>query len=206
VIGQMLLRTEGAAVDRDGLEVNESRFCNGRYLDKQMFGFEYECDRCNACGSYSSSIDYYRLEDGTEFPRSDQSAWCFACHSLRSAERLWEADHLREIIRQLEEGELSAGAGDTRSDQGDEETSRQLHQLQWFRHAYQWRLTRQSPPRCLECGSTDLRPLAPGVEDRLNSFEHPGCGGTFRLNNYWHGSQARYQILSAEGLPSSHSS
>ena len=62
----------------------------------------------------------------------------------------------------------------------------------------EWRRKRESPPRCLKCGSTAVSPI--GEWDKIPSeFSHPGCGGTFRYYS-WYGFSESWQFFSPEGL------
>ena len=165
-----------------------------------MFGHEYTCDRCSQTATYvSAGIGYYRLSDGTDIPRSSQPAWCNRCDALRGAERLPELEHLQHVLADLESNGLSEH--DLKNAEAFQQSpeSYVAERLGKWRASVRWRSERQSPPRCLDCASTNLLLLAPDIEQALESFPHPNCGGTFTQTNWWHGSQATYQVLDAEG-------
>lgn len=84
---------------------------------------------------------------------------------------------------------------------GKDEDSYLLENIRVFRAMLEWRRERMSPPRCLRCGSVDLHLLRPSAKDELDSFEHPGCGGTFKTSSVWHVAQEVCKVLDIEGLP-----
>jgi hypothetical protein len=166
-----------------------------------MWGSEYRCDRCGVVASVSTRMVYYRLDDGAPFPCIDQPAWCFDCNAVRAAERLPEMDRLAALVHDLEEFGLDDKAKEDAQRARQDEGSLLREKLQLWHAALRWRTARRSPPRCLECGSVSIKPLVPNPEDSLDSFEHPGCNGRFRIENSWHGIQASCRVLNAEGLP-----
>ncbi|TWT79779.1 hypothetical protein CA13_11860 [Planctomycetes bacterium CA13] len=164
-----------------------------------MFAYTYQCDRCNQTESYRSAIGYYRLSDGTDIPRCEQPAWCNDCNALRSAERLPDLQRLTEIVADLETTGLSEHDIEN-AKLMKQDVSDYLAESLFRSHALmRWRTARQSPPRCLDCESTNLLLLNPHIEQALDSFPHLDCNGTFHLSDTWHGSQASYQVLDAEG-------
>jgi len=64
-----------------------------------------------------------------------------------------------------------------------------------------WRRERSSPPRCLECASTDVIALSRTADHDAEEFEHPGCGGVFRYHRSSVFSETHVQLLTTEGLP-----
>lgn len=147
----------------------------------------------------SAAIAYYRLSDGADIPLILQPVWCNTCNDLRSAERLAELARLQEVLADLESKGLSKHERETAELLQQTPESYFAERVRKWQAAVRWRLERKSQPRCLACESTNLRLLAPDIEQSLESFAHPDCGGTFTQSNSWHGSQATFQILDAEG-------
>ncbi|MCA9138361.1 MAG: hypothetical protein KDB00_16435 [Planctomycetales bacterium] len=165
-----------------------------------MFSHEYTCDRCNLTATYvSTEIGYYRLADGTDIPRLSQPAWCNYCNALRSAERLPELERLQQILAEIESAGLSDGDYDFLESLQQSPESYLAERVSKWRASVRWRSQRQSPPRCLECESTDLELLAQEIDQSLESLPHPNCGGNFTRTNWWHCSQACYTVLDSEG-------
>jgi hypothetical protein len=164
-----------------------------------MFGHEYRCDRCGQTGSYTTSIGYYCLDDGTVIVRADQAAWCYDCRELRSAERLPNERRIADIISDIQANGLSDDDKEYAAFLSQNEDTYLAEMVFKWKACLKWRRARKSPPRCLECESTSLLLLNPDVEQALDSFAHPQCGGTFQSAGWWHSSQAAYQVLDPEG-------
>jgi hypothetical protein len=107
-----------------------------------------------------------------------------------------DAELLVNEIRALEERGLSDDERGFAKFLNKDEDLYLIEKLSELRATLAWRTARRSPPRCVQCGSISPKPL-----ESLDSFVHPGCGGTFQSVAVWHASQGAYQILGAEGLP-----
>jgi predicted Zn-ribbon and HTH transcriptional regulator len=125
-------------------------------------GFEYFEDHPPVelkCSFGSEIVSYYRT-----------TAWCHACDTIRDAELLPSLQDLEKELLIL---------------QG----TSWLHlllpahraQIRGTRNMIQWRQARISPPRCLECGSTDISELdfkeVSPVMAVAQRYQH-SCGGT----------------------------
>jgi hypothetical protein len=167
-----------------------------------MFGNEYRCDRCGAeACAITARLLRYRLDDGAVVTWCDRPAWCNDCKTIRPSEWLPEAEALAASLRDVETSGLNENEKSLAKWAGVDEDTALQEKLQDRRAALRWRLARRSPPRCLECGSMSIEPLFANPSSDHDYIEHPGCGGHFRVVRSWHGSQASYRILTAEGLP-----
>ncbi len=163
-----------------------------------MFQYDCQCDRCGAMARVTHArLLRYRLDDGTEIPGTDLPVWCFSCKCASAGEAIPEVGHFEETLRRFEEAGIDDddkdGARFTRRDPA----ASHAEKLQRWRAGLRWRTARRSPPRCLKCGSVSITSLS--FED--DSFEHPECGGRFRVVHSCHAYQGWFQVLTSEGLP-----
>lgn len=160
-----------------------------------MWTFTYKCNRCHRLVSESKGLGHYRLPDGMEIPQFDEAAWCFECDGLQSAEQLLDIEYIGEVIQHLEEHGLDQQSRDIAHLLEKDEDSSHLERLWTWRAMLEWRRTRQSPPRCLRCGSTKLRML----RSPDSRFLHPGCGGVFSVISFFHSTPPTFRLLDPEG-------
>src|SRR5262249_38231172 len=87
-----------------------------------------------------------------------EPAWCSRCKRFVCAEHVASVQELEDRIRELQtpsnKHDFLFG-----SDRGIEEALAEL------RVCLTWRETRQAPPHCLECGSTEITPIRFDNED-----------------------------------------
>ena len=98
-------------------------------------------------------------------------AWCCACQRAVEAERLPQVSEIEAQIAEVSSGgdwvrEWLASTGRTAAEEGK--------RLQGRR---EWRLARQSPPKCLECGSAGIVPFSQDENGDWRAIEHGGWGG-----------------------------
>lgn len=123
------------------------------------------------------------------FDHLSTSAWCLACERIQDVEDIPTSDAFSAEI--IKEKEIVGGSRFERlKDRIGLTISRKRHWANVRLHSLnlqlEWRLRRQSPPRCLSCGSTDIRFIdwsAIAVAGDLGparhvsqKFEH-SCGG-----------------------------
>ena len=101
---------------------------------------------------YGSRGDYYELEDGTHIDVISALVWCPRCGEFTDGEviaGLAEIDHLLAELRDP-----------------SSETSRGLHDRQGaveqMESRRRWLIGRESPPKCLTCGSAEIVVLPEG--------------------------------------------
>jgi hypothetical protein len=130
--------------------------------------FNVSCDLCNFEATLGDrAVPRYDLGDGTEHYMKTQSAWCFACRSMVDAENLPTLAELLELRAELMEsvGDIDFVTGYVFTEAYVDRRSAPMER---------WRVTRVSPPRCLDCGATEIVPHQP-LDD--GPFLHPECGG-----------------------------
>ena len=161
---------------------------------------DYTCDRCNKTGTYRGALREYRLATGVKLTTRDQPVWCLRCDSLQPGEWLDCINELNEIVSRLETRGLDANEIQIADFKGIAHSYYLEDRLTYWRVCLHWRSTRKSLPRCLACGSTDVRSLiAPDYDLPMLSFVHPQCGGTFTTDDDFHGMQTLDESLDPEG-------
>jgi hypothetical protein len=153
-----------------------------------MHGAFYRCDRCDGKFCYVGFSDWYYNLDGRRLPVAVGPSWCLHCRTLRSAEAL---PTIEECERELER------LSQLRTARGTRAASPKA--IEYALLTLEWRRKRVSAPRCLRCGTTELRVLDTAPRDGLLPFEHPDCGGTIAYSKGFLGS-ATPTLYSAEGL------
>lgn len=136
------------------------------------------------------------LEDGQQLPCLEAFGWCADCESLVVMEHIYPLEVMMKRLSELE----NCGLNDVQCQEDArlfrEDVGELVARRIDFVHKYvEWRRTRESPPRCLRCGSTHVTRVK-----SMSEFEHPGCGGVFRKDQSYHFIEASYQLFSSEGL------
>jgi predicted nucleic acid-binding Zn ribbon protein len=131
----------------------------------------YRCDRCGQEYVVRQIQRYYELEDGSLLVRR-LPAWCHAEKTMVEAEAIDDVEALERIVAMVE-AEVEKSGGDHQTEFDNATT------LDESRRRLRWRRTRRSPPRCLECGSTNVESV-PESSDQ-GELRHPSCGGVLSL-------------------------
>ncbi len=109
-------------------------------------------------------------------PVHSDYAWCPQCNDLVAAEYLPDMASLQRSLSDVE----SNGLDDDERDFAAliEATAEQLlaDRISMWRNYISWRSIRQSPPRCLRCGTTDIQILT-------TPLRHPNCGGNLQIES-----------------------
>ena len=136
-------------------------------------GWSYDLT-CDGCGYQQRDFQYYLLEayvlpDGGIAPIPYQVGWCRRCRAFVRTEL--PADKLVRF----------ADAWEARIElrRGEELRARRRTESGWLRAVA---AGRQSPPRCLTCGSAEVVGLGPFKRP----FTHPGCGGSVAYSRSVH--------------------
>lgn len=120
----------------------------------------------------------YRFPDGTIRRVLAKPAWCERCERVISAEDVPSLDDLKERATNFPYF---------------------TNNLDWL---LSWRSSRQSPGKCLICGSERIT-LAKEVSRREQTMPHPRCGGKLSMLNSGHVHSAwapvTYELYSPEG-------
>src|SRR5687768_16458955 len=91
----------------------------------------------------------YRFDDGSTLKIEQEAAWCEGCQKFVCVECVPSAEVLAERIQALlDPSDMTSFLYPT-----PDAIEKALDEL-WVRLT--WRLTRESPARCLRCGSTDI--------------------------------------------------
>ena len=150
--------------------------------------YRAKCDRCNFEQKISGLPRYYRLSAGVVIHVETEWAWCASCESVVPSEKIRS---LEDVQRELDalvarEPDMVEWVRDLALPSGDFEATYQREVAQ-FTSRRDWRQSRQSLPRCLECGGTAITPFVwRDTDDDLDAeefetIEHPSCGGRIHL-------------------------
>jgi ferredoxin len=168
----------------------------------EHLGFEASCIGCGYCTDAEPVQGQYELERGVYLPVRDELAWCAVENALVRAEDLYPVAELaaalaeHEALADIEVEDEVTGILITR-----EHRAKRIDEA---RIALDWRRRRNSPGRCLSCGTTSVAPLW-----RDEGPPHPGCprGGVLRptlMSSLWM-APAHPPVFSEEGLRLAHS-
>jgi len=139
--------------------------------------------------------NFYVLDDGARLEVWRQPVWCCGCRTFTEGEVVSDIDEIDRLIAQHKREHGSAYRRHLHQTRNRERQWALAIRLADLERRRSWREERVSPPRCLECGCSELIPLRRG-EDIAN----PQGSGTVRLE--WLGicqSPAREFLYSAEG-------
>ncbi len=104
----------------------------------------------------------YRLEEAPDVHMWVQLAWCRDCQKVVHAEHLLSPGEAEERVE----------GGTNRNVRRDAE---RYHEML---------VSRQSPPRCLHCGGTEITPASGNGSERL--LTHPACGNNITFHHSGH--------------------
>jgi hypothetical protein len=154
--------------------------------------FELTSSKRREFVAFSAYLNY-RLPNGSALHIEQQEAWCPICNRFVVAERIPTIEELEQALIELSLGDaqrlkLLALSGRPIAEEATELVRR-----------LEWRRTRLSPARCLECGSPAIRPLPPDDE-----FSHPATGEKSRLSltvlQTWNGGKQSFRPREKGGL------
>ncbi len=135
--------------------------------------------------------DVGRLDGG--LPVLANLGWCFACHDCVAVEFVPDLTQLVEDLA-LERRQAVAR-------QPDDESPN--NHLVWAESRLHWRERRNSPARCLTCGSTDIHELMNRYQSRKGDIlgEHPTCfdAGKLLLDGIGFVNYLSVTVYNAEG-------
>jgi hypothetical protein len=166
-----------------------------------MFVFTYECDACRFRGdTFLGQPAYYVFPDGSRMPASLSPAWCRHCNAFSSAEHLPTVEAVREEVERLRNGRTNELDCELAEEFNQTLAERVASRLAVFEQLDKRFRDRQSPNRCVACGTTEFDYLRAMDGAAPKEWPHIGCGGTFRLVETVHGIPATYITLDAEGI------
>ena len=122
---------------------------------------------------FGSRGDSYELEDGTHIDVRSQPVWCRRCGEFTDGESIERLDEIDQQIADLQDprSELYRLTRDTLPT-ADGRPRLRPHFTKLLRQRRRWLMDRESPPKCLECGSTDI--LVFPVGERAGNPIGPG--------------------------------
>lgn len=123
----------------------------------------YRC-KCNKCDFSSVTRDNlmrYRSESGDEFLVKKELIVCSSCNECTFGEKLLAELEIKGIL-------------DSRSDLTKRE-------IAYYRKYLTNMSRRVSPPRCLQCGATEIQSLGLDLKLQNKTAIHSGCGGTIEV-------------------------
>lgn len=154
--------------------------------------------RCDTCDYhrdvYFSHRVYERPNLEYGLPVRAKLGWCNECCNAVAVEFIPEIDQLTEELdherRKASICEVDTGLPNN-------------HQI-WAESRLEWRKNRNSPSRCLECGTTDIIDFGDGLATKGGDkiAKHPNCNDRGNLVNYGGGfvNYSRVAIYNSEGI------
>lgn len=167
--------------------------------------YRAECERCKYSQTFAEGgLRSYQLPGEVRITIRQQLGWCRSCDRVVFCEELPTMGELAIEFAQFEE--LVRQDFDFLSSPGmsaEELIERERSRLASLADMLQ---ARQSPPRCLECGSTSIIPISEADENEeeavlptRSSIEHPGCGGPLSVHGIGLSRSRLWTIYSTEG-------
>lgn len=151
---------------------------DGRSEDTEQMNvliLKLECDRCHKTFDLRTPKRQY-VFNHDRLDVMTTRGWCHAEASVTEIEFLPTPDKIDHDIAGLEDCERAA---QQMGFEPDPETDCDIQYLRKFRPFAE---TRTDPPRCLQCGSTQIdKPIT--EKGGINYVIHPGCGGRIDIVN-----------------------
>ena len=155
------------------------------------------CGRCDRTETVIPGAFYeYQLSDGAIKPSFGRVVWCFECDGIRVGERLPQLPFCESLLQDIIENGIDENELQRKADfiqttiDPIEELERQTQER---RATVEWLRERTLPPRCLNCGSVNIRECD-------TTYTHPNCGGRFKLSIESHTPRwTRYAKLGPDG-------
>jgi hypothetical protein len=129
------------------------------------------CDKCTYERHMPDTNYDYCLPDGGRLYVIRGRAWCFSCKQVVQAEYLLSLAEIESELRVI-----NSWPREPTRPSAIEATAHIRKQME-LRKAFA--LRRRSPPRCLECGSSNITTQESGGEGN-RGLVHPECGGRLR--------------------------
>ena len=146
----------------------------------------------------------YVLPDGRRCTVPQAAAWCRDCKEYVAAEEVASLEYIDGRLAALRAGPKAFGAW---AEAGGEGVPEYVLKQGWDRYrdwalkhwemVRTWRMLRRSPPRCLQCFSTEIEALPRGVRET----HHPVTGKRLTLHVGTRTSTTQRWEYSPEGLP-----
>lgn len=151
-------------------------------MDSSFIRYSYlESDLPDEWLFYPAYLEYI-LDDGSRLGVAQEDYFCRACNRFVAGERIESVAELEFLLEQIENNPES------RHRKFAEYIGDLPKQISDLQARINWRKKRQSPPKCLHCGSTDILPVPEDEE-----FDHPAtglrmkaAGQGFASTDQWH--------------------
>ncbi|WP_425618397.1 hypothetical protein NA78x_002102 [Anatilimnocola sp. NA78] len=132
-------------------------------IDVQVEGEEHE--RLVLCPH-----GVYMLSDRRLAPLDSSLVWCSACQAFTAGESIYSVEVVELELAKLQRGELDHKWFDFIHGVQCDRAAIVAKQIASLERKLHWRRRRGSPPKCLECGSTENRAI---IESVLSSLFEP---------------------------------
>lgn len=148
--------------------------------------YKATCDQCRYRGLLDDVLRSYEFTEQVTLTIQRVAAWCPRCQGVAWSEMIPPLADINLRISEFERRDQTALDAvlpfvSRHSSLADLVASR----LDDLRRRAAWVRGRQSPPRCLECGSTEIIPMTSGQtcsgNPKWTLSPHPNCGGTLTV-------------------------
>ena len=113
------------------------------------------------CGTRGN---YYQLPDGSKLNVYGSPVWCRQCQAFSEAEWLQSIPELEQAVANYSDVNSAESQRILQSDLIRDKSGYLAERLTESEIRLQWRRNRTAPPKCLECGTTDVMDLGDGQE------------------------------------------
>ena len=124
---------------------------------------------------------YYEFPDGCLIDLETHLAWCANCRTFTDGELIQSPDEIRQQIADLQNPESAAYKFAEWNEQqiematGKSDANYRESRITQLASRLKWRLQRIAPPKCIQCGSTDIVfPLS--MDETESEIEIPDVG------------------------------
>ena len=144
----------------------------------------YLIEKCTECKSTFTTEDLagnyvYELVNGLSAPINRTAGWCYHCDTLRPIEDLDPTANDRRIAELSINVKKPVGFFKSLSGKHNEQSRKDVDELRALELLKQALLSRETDPKCLECGSSDVEP----VNRDAGGCYRPSCGGQLVEND-----------------------
>lgn len=174
-------------------------------MPRMAFAFRVLSHTGNLLGNYwLGHLDRsYLLAPRQRVPLHDGAAWCCACCAFVAAERLMSLDEIDAELKraksdaaafQPEPTQATDGTPGPSVDPHERARAHRREEVENWERLRDWRLTRVSPRKCLQCGSTIVRLLGHARRHR-----HPITDEPIEIELACHMSMTIHELYTPEG-------
>jgi hypothetical protein len=147
------------------------------------------CDKCSYERSYPHRNYDYHMPDGNHVYVIVGRGWCHSCEQIVETEYLPALDQIEKELRYI--------AGYSKEAVTPASIAASIKVRREWENRKALALIRKSPPRCLECGSTNIEVQ---TSDANGLLLHPRCGGHLRMLESTNVDLSERVLLDHEGI------